>query len=154
MPLQFTVPQFIDVEDKIFGPISVRQFVVVMGGGFVLVAEYFILPFVAFMFFGLITAGLIALFAFFKINGQFFHIFLLNLATTIVRPKLKLWDKTVSDAEISDADDLAENDGGRPAAQKRTPSRSRLQELSLIVDTGGAYGEESWELGRSDKDIL
>ncbi|KKS92044.1 MAG: hypothetical protein UV69_C0039G0006, partial [Parcubacteria group bacterium GW2011_GWE2_43_12] len=31
---QFVVPQFIDVEDKIIGPITVRQFIIIMVGGF------------------------------------------------------------------------------------------------------------------------
>ena len=29
---QFTVPQFIDVEDKIIGPITTRQFVIMLAG--------------------------------------------------------------------------------------------------------------------------
>ena len=29
---QFTVPQFIDFEDKIIGPITTRQFLILMGG--------------------------------------------------------------------------------------------------------------------------
>ena len=33
MPDQFVVPQFIEVEDKIFGPVTTRQFVVLLIGG-------------------------------------------------------------------------------------------------------------------------
>ena len=28
---RFVVPQFIDVEDKIFGPVTVRQFLILLG---------------------------------------------------------------------------------------------------------------------------
>lgn len=154
MPQQFVVPQFIDVEDKIFGPISVRQFVVILGGGFIVVIEYFIFPFVVFLVIALITFALIAMFAFYRINGQNFHIFLLNLATTMRNPKLKLWRKYLEYEDLAVAE-KKEGDGSGPSARhKATPTRSRLQELSLIVDTGGAYGEESWELQRGDKEII
>ena len=33
---QFVVPQFIDVEDKIFGPVTTRQFVILLVAGLVL----------------------------------------------------------------------------------------------------------------------
>ncbi len=154
MPQQFVVPQFIDVEDKIFGPISVRQFVVILGGGFIVVIEYFIFPFIAFLVIALITFAIIALFAFYRINGQNFHIFLLNLATTMRNPKLKLWGKRLEYEELVEAKKKEKDGPSAPTSPKATPSRSRLQELSLIVDTGGAYGEESWELQKEDKDII
>ena len=37
---QFTVPQFIDVEDKILGPITVRQFLLLVVGGLIIFAEF------------------------------------------------------------------------------------------------------------------
>jgi len=151
MPQQFTVPQFIDIEDKIFGPISVRQFVIIIVGGILLVAEYFMFTFFIFIFIALITAGIIALFAFFKINGQYFHFFLLNLATTMRSPKMKYWSKQLAFEEAKQAKDKEPPSVSIPT--RVTPSSSRLRELSLIVDTGGAYGEESWELSR-DKDII
>ena len=154
MPQQFIVPQFIDVEDKIFGPISVRQFVVILGGGFIVVIEYFIFPFVFFLVIALITFGMIAMFAFFRINGQNFHIFLLNLATTLRNPKLKLWRKYLEYEDLAITKKKDDDSAGPSLRRKSTPTRSRLQELSLIVDTGGAYGEESWELQRGDKDII
>ena len=33
---QFVAPQFIDVEDRIIGPITTRQFVMMIGGGIVI----------------------------------------------------------------------------------------------------------------------
>ncbi|MDD5567192.1 MAG: PrgI family protein [Patescibacteria group bacterium] len=152
MPQQFTVPQFIDVEDKIFGPISVRQFVVILGGGFIEIILYFASPFVIFIILGLIVLGLIVLFAFFKINGQYFHIFLINLATTVRQPKLQLWKKSYDPKELEEKKKETAPPGIVPP--RASPTSSRLQELALIVDTGGAYGEESWEIAKEDKDIV
>ncbi len=154
MPQQFTVPQFIDVEDKIFGPISVRQFVVILGGGFFVVIEYFIFPFIFFMFTALLSFGIILIFAFYRINGQPFHLFLINLVTTLKKPKLLLWEKKV-DLDILHQRRQKDDEGPEiTISHKKTPSSSRLQELSLIVDTGGAYGEESWEVVQEEKDIV
>ncbi|MFA5106741.1 MAG: PrgI family protein [Patescibacteria group bacterium] len=148
MPLQFTVPQFIDVEDKIFGPISVRQFVIILIGIGVVVMLYFVLTFTLFILAAPLACGVIAIFAFFKINGQHFHLFLLNVATTFRRPRIKLWHKHLDDDEIQEekAKEKVGSEGGGPP--KVTPTKSRLRELSLIVDTGGAYGEESWQVTR------
>ena len=48
---QFLVPQFIDVEDKIIGPITTRQFVEVLIGVLITFISYKILAFVYFAFF-------------------------------------------------------------------------------------------------------
>ncbi|MBU0707944.1 PrgI family protein [Patescibacteria group bacterium] len=152
MPLQFTVPQFIDIEDKIFGPISVRQFGVILGGGVVVAVQYFLFPFIFFIFSGLLSLGLILIFAFYKINGQYFHYFLLNFATTLRRPRLKLWNKRLELDDLKRAQEKSEEKIITVTPAKIIPPTSRLRELSLIVDTGGAYGEESWEVSR-DNDL-
>ena len=46
---QFTVPQFIDVEDKILGPISVRQFLIMLGGGLFAFVAYKVADFALFI---------------------------------------------------------------------------------------------------------
>jgi len=153
MPLQFTVPQFIEVEDKIIGPISVRQFLVILGGGIMVTACYFIFSFIPFIVVSIILLGMTALFAFYRVNGQALHEFTLNILITSRRPGLKIWHKRLDDEDILQRSEKTIDVGARAPSSKITPTTSRLQELSLIVDTGGAYGEESWEVAR-DKDLL
>ena len=150
MPLQFTVPQFIDVEDKIIGPISVRQFVVILGGGIMVTACYFLLPFVPFLIVSIIFLGITALFAFYRVNGQALHEFMLNIIMTSRRPRLKVWSKRLADEDIRQQREKPLDLSTPTTGGKVTPTTSRLQELSLIVDTGGAYGEESWEVAREN----
>ena len=38
--MQFSVPQFVEVEDKIIGPLTLKQFLVLLGGGFVVFVLY------------------------------------------------------------------------------------------------------------------
>ena len=69
--MQFQVPQFIEVEDKIFGPLTLKQFFYVLGGG----ATIFILyALVRPMFLMFLLAIPVAIFfgmlAFYKVNSQ------------------------------------------------------------------------------------
>ena len=139
---QVTVPQFIEVEDKIIGPITVRQFIEMLVGGLFIFIFYKVFDFALFSIASLFTGGIVIIIAFAKINGQPFHYFLLNLMATLRRPNLQVWRKKPS----NDADKKEE----KPAAEavktivtKPAVGRSRLSELSLVVDTGGVYrGEE------------
>lgn len=68
--MEYQVPQFIEVEDKIVGPLTLRQFIYLAGGGGLCVVLYLYLPlWVAFPFIALVAGGTAAL-AFYKINGK------------------------------------------------------------------------------------
>ena len=140
---QFTVPQFIDVEDKIIGPITTRQFVIMMSGFALIGISYKIFDFSAFIVVGLLIFVIFATFAFVKINGSQFHLFLLNVAQTLKRPGLRVWNHVIGKAE-SEYDFEEEKEIKEiPIAPAKHYSTSRLSELALMVDTKGAYrGEE------------
>lgn len=139
---QFVVPQFIDVEDKVIGPITVRQFIVLLvGGGFVFIA-YKLTDFVLF----LIEMVLIMLFtfviAFIKINGRPIHYFLLNVLQTSRRPRVRIWQKLFSSIQLRQ---YATTETPPLEIQIKTKNHvraSRLAEMALIVDTGGVYQGE------------
>lgn len=141
MPLnQFTVPQFIDVEDKIFGPITARQFVILLADGILLFVFYKLFDLVLFIIALAVFGGFGLVLAFVKINGQPFHYFLLNIIQTLRRPPLRIWQKDLSDAHMKLIIDLA----NVPVVvadkiEKKEISRSRLADLSLVVNTGGMY---------------
>lgn len=144
MQRQFTVPQFIDVEDKIIGPITTRQFIIMVVGGLFIFIWYKAFTFWWFIAASLGTVGFVALLGFIKINGQQFHYFLINLVETVKRPSLRVWSKEVNVKEIKKQ--LSEDEVSLPVATmpvRRRHAGSRLAELSLIVDTGGAYGGET-----------
>lgn len=100
MPEKFVVPQFIEKEDKILGPITVRQFLITLGATFVLFIEFRLLTLPYFILAAIPTAGLAGVFAFLKVNGQPFHIFFINFLQTTTRPKMRVWQKGLSDAEL------------------------------------------------------
>ncbi len=139
---QFVVPQFIDVEDKIIGPITTRQFIIMLVVGMLMFVAYKLFDFALFVIDSLFIFGLGGTIAFAKINGQPFHFFLLNLLQTSRRPWLKIWDKTLSRAMLKEKSKEEKIELPEVKAVKPRPSASRLAELSLVVNTGGVYSEE------------
>ena len=140
---QFTVPQFIDVEDKIIGPITVRQFVIILGAFLIMVAVYRIFTFPAFIAISVFVAGIAAVFAFYRVNGMPFHFFVLNFFQTLKRPSLRIWNHMIGKIETEFVNENEVKDATEKIKrQNRRVGSSRLAELSLIVDTSGKYGGE------------
>ena len=143
--MQFIVPQFIDVEDKIFGPISVRQFITFLFGGAIIFIDYELFYKTSFWVFALSSVflfGLTGVFAFLRINGRPFHYFLLNLFNTLKDPRFRVWNKTASNVERIKKEKITPQE---LIPTKKPLSASKLTQLSLLVDTGGAYHEEENE---------
>ena len=68
--MRFNVPQFIDIEDKIFGPFTFRQFIYLAGGGGLVYVAYKMLPFIFAILVGVPLAAAAAALAFIKINDK------------------------------------------------------------------------------------
>lgn len=139
---QFVVPQFIDVEDKIFGPVTTRQFLILLVAGLILFIAFKLADTALFIFF-LATLGSFSLIlAFVKINGQAFHYFLLNLFQTLRRPSRRIWYKMDTKEEL---DQLRRKEAVVIIEKINTVpnlSYSRLRDLTLAVNTGGYYKPE------------
>ncbi len=141
---QFTVPQFIDVEDKIFGPITTRQFVILLVGGLLIFIAYKLADTALFIFLLALIGGISLTLAFVKINGQAFHYFLLNILQTMRRPSRRIWKKEYSKVELEYAIKSSKIPEAAPKeTTHRRTSATRIRDLSLMVNTGGYYkGEE------------
>lgn len=91
--MRFEVPQFIEIEDKIIGPLTWKQFVYVAGGVGILVILYFTLPLILFVVVGIPFAILSASLAFHKVNSRPFSVFLEAFVSYAKNSKLYLWRK-------------------------------------------------------------
>lgn len=134
---QFTVPQFIDVENKIIGPITTRQFLIILAAAVIIAICYKIFDFSLFLTCAVIILGVAATFAFAKINGRPFHFFVLNAVQTLKRPRLRVWNNRLAFAEPAAKMTVTKTEV-KPAV-KEYYKKSRLAELALIVDTKGRY---------------
>lgn len=139
---QFTVPQFIDVEDKIFGPVTARQFVIMLVAGLVLFVFYKIADTTLFIFALATIGGGALVLAFVKINGQSFHYFILNLIQTLRRPSRRIWYKMDTKEELEELRKSGKVEEVEKAVEIPRLSYNRIRDLSLAVNTGGYYKPE------------
>ena len=91
--MRFEVPQFIEIEDKIFGPFTWKQFVFLCGGVGALAFTFLITPIYIFALVGLPLAGLAFLLAFYPVNNRPFSVFLESIFTFYKSNRVYHWRK-------------------------------------------------------------
>lgn len=128
--MRFKVPQFIDVEDKIFGPFTFKQFVYMAGGAGLSYVLYKILPIYTAIILILPIVGLSAALTFLKINGKPFIDILQAFLNYILKTKLYVWKKEFKKDETKKVEvEVAEE----PKHEHRL-TESRLKDLSWSLD--------------------
>ena len=129
----FNVPQFIDVEDKVAGPLTAKQilWMVGMGGVLFIVWTFFDTP----TFFVLAVPIIIifALFAFYRPYNQSLLSFSVNAVLFLFRPKVYTWDRpgTLKQTPMKPKEEKVVLEGPRPL------SVDDVRELARAVDRGG-----------------
>jgi len=91
--MRFQVPQFIDIEDKIFGPLTIKQFIYLAGGGGLCFILFRFLPLILVIPLGLIVIGFSLAMAFFKVNNKPLINVLQSAFGYFFSSKLYLWKK-------------------------------------------------------------
>lgn len=125
--MQFQVPQFIEIEDKIFGPLTFKQFVYVVGGAGVSYVLWTILPsFIAVILIVPVLALAGAL-AFYKVNKKPFVHALEAGFKYALNNKLYLWKMNENKASETQA---SEKDAQEKSAFIPTVSKSKLEDIS------------------------
>lgn len=133
--LNFQVPQFIEIEDKIFGPLSFRQFVYVVGGAGACFMFWVYLPYRWLAVMVIIpTLGLALALAFYKVNNRAFILILEAAFRYLLTHKLYLW-KNEAGSGNSGVRKEKELVMDRPRALVIPKlSDSRLKDLSWSLD--------------------
>jgi hypothetical protein len=123
--MRFEVPQFIEIEDKIFGPLTWRQFVYIGGGVGAAVAMFIVLPFILFLIFGIPLALVSAALAFFPINNRPFSYFLQAVYDYMRNKRLYLW-RQKNNHTYTTSTQKTISDFGAPAQtfKKKAPKKS------------------------------
>ncbi|MBU0661024.1 PrgI family protein [Patescibacteria group bacterium] len=136
---QFVVPQFIDVEDKIFGPVTTRQFLILLVTGMIIFLLNRFVDFTLFIILTFFIGGFSLILAFAKVNGQSFHYFMLNISESLKKPSLRIWKKSYTDKELQYFMELGIDKKEEVAIEQKTVKRKHIHDLSLLVNTGGYY---------------
>jgi hypothetical protein len=125
--MQFKVPQFIDIEDKVFGNLTFKQFAYLAGGaGFTYLALKLLPTLIALPLAGVFIALALAL-AFYKYNDKPFAHTLEAFVKFYSRSRLYLWHKQDAKAVQTPNKILAKSNRG-------TLTESKLQTLSWSLD--------------------
>ena len=135
--MEYQVPQFIEVEDKIVGPLTLRQFIYIAGAaGLCIVFLVYVQIIIAFVLSALVVAFAAAL-AFYKVNGKPFIEILEAGFNYYTSAKLFLWQhKDMGARERSAAVEAAAAAETAARVPSGTPklTRGRLSELAWSLD--------------------
>ena len=126
--MQFRVPQFIDVEDKIFGPFTFKQFLYLAGGAGMAFVLYKLLPIYISILPIILVMGLAVALTFYRINGKPFVQILEYYFKFNTGSKLYIWKKALK----KKVKKVAEETGG-PVFVPRL-SDSKLKDISWSLD--------------------
>lgn len=128
--MRFQVPQFIEVEDKIFGPLTISQFIYLAGGFGFLGGMWLLLPWWAAILIGGPVAALGGGLAFVKINDRPLITILEHAVEYYVSDKLYIWDKKKRAPEPQAPLDEAED----PAKFVPDATGSKIKDLAWSLD--------------------
>jgi hypothetical protein len=130
--MQFKVPQFIDVEDKLFGPFTFRQFIYLVGGAGIIFVIYKIFPLWIGIFIIIPVGILSVLLVFYKINEKPFIYYLEAGINYLISSKLYIWKQRLVNPNIKDK----EGDGSTLPLVSIVPmtTTNKLKDLSWSLD--------------------
>lgn len=115
--MEYQVPQFIEVEDKIFGPFTLKQFIYVAGGVGLCAILVLYLPLWVGIVLALPVAAFSAALAFYKVNNKNFVEVLEAGFKYYTTERLYLWKREPKGP-------------AGPVAASKAPERAPLQTLS------------------------
>ncbi|MBI2086786.1 MAG: PrgI family protein [Candidatus Zambryskibacteria bacterium] len=129
--MRFQVPQFIEVEDKIFGPLTFKQFVYLGGGAGICVILLTFLPKFLAILLSLPVVVFTAALAFYKVNEKPFIHLIESFLNYTLGNKLYIWKKESPTLKSSGVPREK-----KPIEQIYVPklSESKLKELTWSLD--------------------
>jgi hypothetical protein len=132
--MRFQVPQFIEVEDKIFGPLTLKQFIYLAGGGGLSFLVYILLKSFALAFIPIVVIlGISSALAFYKLHNRSF-ITIAEAAFKYYRnAKLYIWKKQ---NKVKPADTRTALKDAKTYASVMVPkiSDSKLKDMTWSLD--------------------
>jgi len=135
--MRFTVPQFIEHEAKIVGPLTFRQFVYVGLAGAICFVLYFSVPFSIFLVSCIVFGAGGLAFAFLKIGGRTMPTIVANFLRYSLAPKMYIWHKkeqAVAQVYKKEVKKKTEEEGEDELPLK-IAEKSQLKKLHTKIET-------------------
>ncbi len=130
--MQFQVPQFIDVEDKIFGPFTFKQFIYLLGGAGGSFVLWKLLPFYIAIPLIIPIATLALALTFYKVNNRPFISIMESAFNYYIGAKLYVWKQ--KQAKKKKPEEKKEEDSLANFNYIPKLSNSKLKDLSWSLD--------------------
>ena len=128
---QYQVPQFIMVEDKIIGPLTMKQAIYIAAGVALILFARWILAQFLFVPIALVIAAAAAALAFVKVNEQPLPWIAKNAIAYLLRPHVYIWRPGERKHASPKAAPRAESEGVRVIPRM---SQSKLSDLAWSLD--------------------
>ncbi len=127
--MRYQVPQFIEMEDKIIGPFTLRQFLYLISVPAVCyILHFFVrLPYVILV--GIIFFPIAVLLAFFKINGRSFVYAVGGFLRFVRRPQIYVWRRIPVSSTQEAKKGTAENKNQAHIPKKGVDDFKKLAEI-------------------------
>ena len=147
------IPQNVTKEDKLVGPLTLKQFLYILGAGLLefIAYQYYSLQYlylVEFLIISFLLIGLALAFAFVQINGRPFAVFAASAFRFFTLNKQQIWAKQPA-AELPT---IAVHDASlkhpKIEASERVNGKefkSQIEKLAGILDTGGTINPEHYD---------
>ena len=130
--MQFKVPQFLDIEDKIFGPFTFSEFVYLAGGAGLCYVIFKLLGFFIGFIPILLVGGFSLALVFYKPNGKPFINMVENSITYYTQNRLYVWKR--QEKENNKSKDSGESIDITQNEHVAKLNRSKLKDLSWSLD--------------------
>ncbi len=131
--MRFQIPQFIEHEPKVIGPLTFRRagyvgapLVFIFFLYFMIAKDYFIL----FILLSIVLEGIGVVLAFVKIEGKSIPQLLMDATFFLIRPKMYIWKRGRVHLQ------LREMEYGNPDEKKDGKQKVRLVQKSRIMELG------------------
>jgi hypothetical protein len=130
--MQFAVPQFTDVEDKLIGPLTLKQFLILLVTGGIVLFFYSILKLSVFFFIFALPFVVIGLgLAFGKFNGRPVFGMIGSFFSFFRRPQVRVFHRVEPNILMKKIEKAQEESGARVLEE---PPTSRLKKLAYLLD--------------------
>lgn len=132
--MQFQVPQFIEVEDKLVGPLTFKQFLYILGGGGACFLIWSLVsPISSLLAIILLTpfAALSLALSFYKINERPFSVILESGFKYFFKDRLYIWSKTPKNAPKEAA---KKPEAAKPQITVPRLTESKLKDIAWSLD--------------------
>ena len=139
--MRYEVPQFIDVEDKLFGPLTFKQFVYIGGSLGIAFLAYKLLPIYLGVFIMLPALLFGAALAFYKVNERPFLDVVESAFKFYGGPRLYVWKKTEKKAQAKEVS--LDNISTQVVLPKLSENKLRDLTWSLDINESLYSGEKA-----------